>query len=112
MPNSLGLHGLQPARLLCPWNSPGRSTGVGSYSLLQWIFLTQISDQGLLHCRQLLYCMSHRGSPGTGAPRAGKAARMSLCELRKVLPHCVSLTHLPLSKVFVVLQASLARRLL
>ena len=30
-------HGLQPARLLCPWNSPGKSTGVGSHSLLQGI---------------------------------------------------------------------------
>ena len=25
-------HGLQPARLLCPWNSPGKNTGVGSHS--------------------------------------------------------------------------------
>ena len=28
MPNSLGPHGLQPTRLLCPWNSPGKNTGV------------------------------------------------------------------------------------
>ena len=32
--------GLQPARLLCPWDSPGRNTGVGCHSLLQGIFLT------------------------------------------------------------------------
>jgi len=30
--NSLRLHGLQPARLLCPWNSPGKNTGVGCHS--------------------------------------------------------------------------------
>ena len=30
--------GLQPARLLCPWSSPGKNTGVGSHSLLQGIF--------------------------------------------------------------------------
>ena len=30
--------GLQPARLLCPWDSPGKNTGVGSHSLLQRIF--------------------------------------------------------------------------
>ena len=28
-------HGLQPARLLCPWDSPGKNTGVGFYALLQ-----------------------------------------------------------------------------
>ena len=32
--------GLQPAGLLCPWDSPGRHTGVGCHSLLQGIFLT------------------------------------------------------------------------
>ena len=32
---------LQPARLLCPWDSPGKNTGVGYHFLLQGIFLTQ-----------------------------------------------------------------------
>ena len=31
----------QPTRLLCLWNSLGKNTGVGCYSLLQRIFLTQ-----------------------------------------------------------------------
>ena len=31
---------LQPARLLCPWNSPGKNTGMGSHALLQGIFPT------------------------------------------------------------------------
>ena len=35
---SLALHGLKPSRLLCPWNSSGKNTGVGSHSLLQGIF--------------------------------------------------------------------------
>ena len=34
-------HGLQPARLLCPWDCPGKNTRVGCHSLLQGIFLTQ-----------------------------------------------------------------------
>ena len=55
-------HGLQPARLLCPWDSPGKDTGVGSLSLLQGIFLTQGSNPGLLHCSWILYCLSHQGS--------------------------------------------------
>ena len=36
---------------------------VGSHSLLQWIFLTQGLNPSLLHCRQILYCQSHEGSP-------------------------------------------------
>ena len=50
-------------RLLCPWNSPGKNTGVDSHGLLQGIFPTQRSKPGLLHCRQILYCLSHQGSP-------------------------------------------------
>ena len=44
----------------CPWNSPGQNTGVGSLSLLQGIFPTQGLNPGLLHCRQVLYQLSHR----------------------------------------------------
>ena len=40
-----------------------KNTGVGSLSLLQWIFLTQESNRGLLHCRQILYQLSYQGSP-------------------------------------------------
>ena len=39
------------------------NTGVGRLSLLLWIFLTQESNQGLLHCRQILYQLSYQGSP-------------------------------------------------
>ena len=45
------------------WNSPGQNTGVGSLFLLQGIFPTQGSNPGLPHCRQILYQLSHRGSP-------------------------------------------------
>ena len=53
--DSLRPNGLYPARLLCPWDSPGKNTGVGCHALLQGIFLTQGSNPGLLHCRQILY---------------------------------------------------------
>ena len=56
-------YGLQPARLLYPWTSPGKNTEVGSHSLLQGIFPTQGSNLGLPHCRQPLYHLSHQGSP-------------------------------------------------
>ena len=54
---------LQPHGLYSPWNSPGQNTGVGSLSLLQGIFPTQESNQGLLNCRQFLYQLSYQGSP-------------------------------------------------
>ena len=40
-----------PIDILCPWDSPGKNTGVGSHSLLQGIFLTQGWKLGLPHCR-------------------------------------------------------------
>ena len=61
--DSLQTHGLQPATLLCPWDFPGKNTEVGCHSLLQRIFLTQGLTPGLLHCRQILYHLSHQGSP-------------------------------------------------
>ena len=61
--NSLQLHRFQPARLFCPWEFPGNSTGVGCHFLLQGIFPTQESNQSLLHCKQILYQLSYQGSP-------------------------------------------------
>ena len=43
-------------------DSPGKNTRVGCHSLLQGIFPTQESNPGLLHCRQILYQLSHQGS--------------------------------------------------
>ena len=54
---------LQPHGLYSPWNSPGQNTGVGSLSLLQGIFPTQGLNPGLPHYRQILYQLSHQGSP-------------------------------------------------
>ena len=51
-----------PARLLCPWNSPGKNTRVGSHSLLPVSFPTQGSNAGLLHCRQILHQLRCQGS--------------------------------------------------
>ena len=44
-------------------DSPGQSTGVGCHALLQGIFPTQGSNLGLLHCRWILYHLSHQESP-------------------------------------------------
>ena len=70
--DSLRPHGLEPARLLCPWNSSGKNTGVGRHPPLQGIFPTQGSNPGLRHCRQICYSLSPQGSPvsAVGVPNA------------------------------------------
>ena len=74
MSDSLGPHGLQHIRLLCPWTSPGKNTGEGCHSLLQEIFPVQGWNSGLLHCRQVLYQLRghtsrERRQPSDGRPR-------------------------------------------
>ena len=59
--DSLQSHWLQPTWLLHPLDFPGKNTGVGCHFLFQGIFLAQGSNLGLLHCRQTLYCLIHRG---------------------------------------------------
>ena len=73
--DSLWPHGLQPTRLLHPWDFPGKSTGVGCpclfWRILEWEAIsfsrgfswTWESNPGLLHCEQILYHLSHQGSP-------------------------------------------------
>ena len=59
-------HRMWPARLLCPWNSPGKNTEVGSHSLLQEIFPTQGSNSHLwclLHWQADSLSPNYLGSP-------------------------------------------------
>ena len=62
MSDSLRPYGLQPARLLCQGDSPGRNAGVGWHALLQGICLTQVSYVSCID-RQALYHQHHLGSP-------------------------------------------------
>ena len=50
-------------KLLYPWNSLGKNTGVGCHSLLRGIFPIQGSNPGLPPCRQILCHLSYPGSP-------------------------------------------------
>ena len=62
--NTFRPHGLEPTRLLCSWDFPGKNVGVGCHALLQGVFPAQGSNLCLLsplHCRQILY--HHLGSP-------------------------------------------------
>ena len=67
-----------------PWNSPGQNTGVGSLSLLQGIFPIQGSNSGLLHCRQILYQLSHQGAQENWSGYDITPTQ----ELNRVLLHC------------------------
>ena len=49
--------------LFCPWDSPGKNTGVDCHAFLQGIIPTQGSSPGLLHCRWIFYPLSHHRSP-------------------------------------------------
>ena len=64
MSASLQPHGLWPARLLCPWDFPGKNTEVGCHSLHQGIFLNQGPNPGSL-AFQADYHLSHQGRPRT-----------------------------------------------
>ena len=79
---------VESARLLQPWDSPGKNIEVGCRFLLQGIFPTQGSNLGLPHCRQTLYCLSHQG-PAHSIQR--------YCIIIDCIPHTVhfiSVTHL------------------
>ena len=78
MSNSFWPHGLFPTRLLSPWDSPGKNTGVDSHSLFWGTFPTQGLNLGLLHCRQILYCLSQQGSHPILLIMAPKMKRRSI----------------------------------
>ena len=72
---TLRIYGLLPARLLCPWDAPGKNTGAGCQALFQGIFLTQGSNQHLL-------CLLHWQASALPLASTGKPWR----HLRR---HCV-----------------------
>ena len=80
-------YSLQPQRLYSPWNSPDQNTGVGSLSILQWIFLTQGSSP-------TLQAKSLAAEPA-GKPKNTGVGSLSLLqwifptqESNSGLPHC------------------------
>ena len=57
---------LQLTRLLCPWNFPGKNTGVGCHFLPQGFFPTQGSNPRFVHCQADSLLLSHQGGPTLG----------------------------------------------
>ena len=74
---------LWPHGLYSPWNFPGQNTGVGGLSISAGdLPKIGIKHPGLLHCRQVLYQVSHKGSPRilewVAYPFSGRSASQSL----------------------------------
>ena len=61
MSHSLRPHGLWLTRLIYPWGSPDKNTGVSCQALLQGTFPTQGWSLGLVHSRQILHHLRHQG---------------------------------------------------
>ena len=80
MSDSVQPHELQPVRLLCPWDSLGNSSGVGCHALFQGILPTQELNQGLLHCRWILYQLSYQGTPNCLLSRSYKPSAYLIWE--------------------------------
>jgi len=79
MSSSLWSCGPYPARFLCPWDSPGKSTGVDHFALLQGIFLTQGLNPRLLsvlHWQAGSLPLSPPGKPTWGLRTCEKKEKM------------------------------------
>ena len=81
-----------PWTIYSPWNSPGLNTGVGSLSLLQRIFPAQGLNPRLPHCKQILYQLSHSGSPSVQFSRSVMSDSLRPHESQHARPPCPSPT--------------------
>jgi len=81
MSDSVWAYGLQPARLLWIWDSPGKNTGVCCHVILQGTSLTQGSNPGLLNFRQILYCWATRKAFSEFSCCSVTQSCLTLCDL-------------------------------
>ena len=82
-PLSMGFFRLEYWRGLpvpSPWDLHNPGIRVGCHSLLKGDFLIQALNPGLLHCRQILSCLSHPGSPVTTCTQQTSGMKQMLCE--------------------------------
>ena len=79
MPNLLQPHGLWPARLLCPWDSPGKDTGMGCHFLLQGIFPIQGLNLGLSCLLHWQACSLPLVPPGD-CPKPSISQKKKICK--------------------------------
>ena len=80
--DSLQLHWTVAHQAPLSMDSPGKNTGMGCHALLQGTFLTQGLNMCLLHCRQMLYCLSHWGSTKKRREAKGKGVKERYTHLK------------------------------
>ena len=84
-------HGLQPAKLLCPWNFPGKITKVGCHFLFQGIFVTQESKLCLVYQAKIfieyLLCARHQCYNGEQNMQQSLPSRIIKTHIKTVHPH-------------------------
>ena len=88
-PTLWDLMGCSPPGSSVHGDFPGKDTGVGCHALLQGTFPTQGSNTGLPHCRQILYHISHQGSPWTLEWVAYPFSRESSCPGNRAGISCI-----------------------
>jgi len=86
------LQPLEPTSLLSPWGSPDKNTGVGCHFLLWGILLTQGSNPGILHCRQILYHLRHHEGRGNGTQKSTYLRPISITFYYKGFSHKTTLS--------------------
>ena len=74
------------------WDSPGKNTGVGCHALLQGI-LEEGLNPGLLHCRHILYHLSHQGSPEERKMDCYSMGIVSILQDEKFLEICCTIVY-------------------
>ena len=96
MSNSVQPHKQQPTRLLCPWDSPGKNTGVSCHFLLQYMKVKSEVSQSLSHARLLAipWTAAYQAPPSTGFSRQEYWSGVPLPSL-DFCPSCVHLFATP-----------------
>ena len=119
MSDSVRPHGLQPTRLLCPWDSPGKNTGVGCHFLLQCMKVESESevDQSLSRVWLLAtpWTVAYQAPPSMEFPRQEywsglPLPSLSLHQFSSVAQSCPTLSEpldcsLPRSSIHGIFQA-------
>ena len=91
--DSLWLHGLQHTRLLCPWNSPGKNTGVGCHFLLNaWKWKVKVKSLSHAWLLETPLTAAYQAPPSMGFSRqeywSGLPLPSPLLGTRYCLKHC------------------------
>ena len=115
---SVVFHSLRPqgcTRFLCPWDFPGKNTGVGCHFLLQGVFPSPGTNLSLLHYRHSLYHLSYSLDIGRARDSTWHCINNSFAKDTgvgaKVMPTSVAVSSLPASCPSGLLVTSVSRRL-